>query len=72
MTFTAILFSFVTFSISKLLTQWKDTKKYRDAKRQMKQIKHLTQVMTSKDLLDAAKMKDKENYDRLIKHPNSD
>ena len=68
MTFTAILFSFVTFSISKLLNQWKETKKYRDAKNQMKQKKHLTRIMTSKDLLDAAKMKDKENYERLIKH----
>lgn len=68
MTFTAILFSFVTFSISKLLSQWKDTKKYRDAKKQMKQKKHLTRIMTSKDLLDVAKMKDRENYDRLIKH----
>ena len=39
-------------------------------------IKALNQInvikMTSKDLLDAAKMKDKENYDRLIKHPNDD
>lgn len=68
MTFTAILFSFVTFSISKLLNQWKETKKYRDAKKHMKQKKHLTQLMTSKDLLDAAKMKSKENYERLIKH----
>ena len=34
----------------------------------MKYKKHLTGIMTSKDLLDAAKMKDKENYNRLLKH----
>lgn len=68
MTFTAILFSFVTFSISKLINQWKETKKYREAKKQMRQKKHLIKLMTSKDLLNAAKMKDKKNYDRLIKH----
>ena len=66
MTFTAILFSFVTFSISKLLNQWKETANYRKAKREMKKKEYLLRQMSSKDLLDIAKAKDLANYDRLI------
>ena len=67
MTFTAILFSVVTFSISKLLTQWKDTKNYRKAKLEMKKQEKVLKNISSKDLLDLAKAKDLERYDKLIK-----
>ena len=66
MTFTAILFSFVTFSISKLLSQWRETANYRKAKREMRKKEYLLRKMSSKDLLDIAKSKDLANYDRLI------
>lgn len=67
MTFTAVIFSLVTFSLSKLLNQWKDTAKYRKAKREMKKRDLALKHMSAKELLDAAKAKDLENYERLIK-----
>ena len=67
MTFTAILFSIVTFSISKLLTQWKETKKDRKAKLEMKKQEKVLKNISSKDLLDLAKAKDLERYNKLIK-----
>ena len=67
MTFTAILFSCLTFSLSKLLSQWKETSKYRKAKKEMREKEAALKNLTAKELLDAAKAKDVANYDRLIK-----
>lgn len=68
MTFTSILFSTVTFSISKILAQWKETGKYRKAKREMRKKQYLLKTMTAKDLLDIVKEKDLINYNETVKH----
>lgn len=57
-TFVATMFSIVSFSLAKLVSQWKDTKKYRKARKQMKLKKKVISNMSSKELLDAAKEKD--------------
>ena len=67
MTFTASLFSIVTFSISKLINQWKETKKDRKARREVKKQKKVLKNISSRDLLDIAKSKDLERYNQLIK-----
>ena len=71
-TLTAILFSIIAFSISKLISQWKETAKFRKARREMRNREKVLCNMSAKELLDAAKIKDKDGYDRLIKHNNSD
>lgn len=60
--FTAVLFSTISFSASKLISQWKETAKFRQAKKEMRLKRAAINLMTSKELLDAAKNKDKENY----------
>lgn len=60
--FTAISFSTISFSASKLISQWKETAKFRQAKKEMRLKRAAINLMTSKELLDAAKNKDKENY----------
>ena len=35
-TFIAVMFSVISFSLSKLINQWRDTSKYRKAKKEMK------------------------------------
>ena len=67
MTFAASMFSVLTFSISKLINQWKETKKDRKARRYVKKQKDLLKNMSSKDLLDIAKAKDFERYNQLIR-----
>lgn len=67
MTFTASLFSVVTFSVSKLINQWKETKKDRKARREVKKQRKILKNISSKDLIDIAKAKDLERYDQLIK-----
>ena len=57
-TFTAVMFSILSFSFSKLLTQWKETSCFRKAKREMNLKKKALETMSSKELLDAAKLKD--------------
>ena len=63
MTFTASLFSVVTFSVSKLINQWKETKKDRKARREVKKQRKILKNISSKDLIDIAKAKDLERYD---------
>lgn len=65
-TFTAIMFSILSFSASKLLTQWKETSEIRKAKKDIKLKEKVLNSITSKELLDAAKNKDEEKYNRLI------
>ena len=64
---TAITFSFTSLSLSKLMSQWKDTKKYRVAKREMRERQRLLKGMSSKDLLTIAKAKDEENLKEALK-----
>lgn len=66
-TFTATAFSILSFSISKLITQWKETKKYRDAKKEIKFKKEVANTLTSKDLLDMAKQLDVQNTSKIKK-----
>lgn len=61
-TFVATMFSVISFSLAKLVSQWKETKKYRQAKRDMKKKRKVISNMSSKELLDAAKQKD---YDKI-------
>lgn len=58
---TAIAFSCISFSISKLINQWNDTKKYRKARKEIKIKNKVLKNMSSKELLDIIKIKDEEN-----------
>lgn len=57
-TFVALMFSVISFSLAKIISQWKETKKYRIAKKEMCTKNKVLSTMTSKQLLDAAKEKD--------------
>lgn len=72
MTFTATLFSCITFAISKLINQWKETAPDRRARREIKKRERLLYSMSSKDLLDAAKAKDQARYEALIAQESID
>lgn len=52
------LFSIMSFSLARLFSHWRETKKYRVAKREMRLKQKAVLLMTSKELLDAAKEKD--------------
>lgn len=63
--YTAILFSIISFSLSKLLQRWKETKQQRvEHKQALIKLKAM-QLMSSKELLDEAKKKDNEKYKEL-------
>lgn len=64
-TFTAVMFSVLSFSVSRLVNQWKDTAQFRKAKKEMKIKKEAVSLMSSKELLDAAKIKDTQKYEEL-------
>ena len=66
----AVTFSFISLSLSKLVSQWKETKKYRNAKKEMKEKQRLLGKMSSKDLLSIAKFKDKENFEAVTNKVN--
>lgn len=57
-TFTAIMFSVLSFSASKLASQWKETSEARKAKKEIKLKEVVLNSITSKELLDTAKIKD--------------
>lgn len=65
-TFTAVLFSFMSFAVSKLISQWKETKDYRKAKRNIKLKNKVFRISNSKELLDEAKLKDKIGYEEIV------
>ena len=65
MTFVAVMFSVMSFSISKLWNQWKETKNIRKTKKQIKLRKKVIEFTSSKELLDAAIIKDAEKYNQL-------
>lgn len=63
--YTATLFSVLSFSVSKLMSRWKQTKTNRQEKRDIKIKERAIKLMSSKEMLDNARKKDKENYERL-------
>lgn len=63
--YTAALFSVISFSLSKLLNRWKETKQKRKEKKILKLKNKAIKEMTSKELLDACKEKDNEIYKEL-------
>lgn len=65
--FTAALFSTMSFSLSRLLIRWKETKQQRVEHKQLKIKKKALSYMSSKELLDNAKKKDQEKYDELMR-----
>ena len=71
-TFIAVMFSVISFSLSKLIHQWKDTSKYRKAKKEMKQKNKVLSKMSSKELLDVAKQKDVSKVEELKEEHQDD
>ena len=71
-TFIAVMFSIISFSLSKLIHQWKDTSKYRKAKKEMRQKNRVLSKMSSKELLDVAKQKDVQKVEELKEEHQDD
>lgn len=62
--YTATLFSALSFSASRILNRWKATKENREQRRNNKLKEKALKLMSSKELLDNARKKDKENYEK--------
>lgn len=62
--YTATLFSVLSFLVSKILNRWKITKENRIQKKNNRLKERAIQLMTSKEMLDNARKKDKENYEK--------
>ena len=65
--YTAFLFSVMSFSISRVLNRWKETKQQRIEAKEAKLKKEAIEIMSSKELADAAVKKDKTKYEELKK-----
>ena len=65
--YTAVLFSVLSFSFSKLMFRWKETKQQRIENKQAKIKMQALGYMDSKELLDNAKKKDEEKRKELEK-----
>ena len=63
--YTATLFSLLSFSASKLVQRWKETKQQRVEAKQSKIKRQALEMMNSKELLDEAKKKDLQAYKEL-------
>jgi hypothetical protein len=63
--YTALLFSAMSFAATKVLTRWKDTKQQRIENKQAKIKQEAIALMSSKELLDSARLKDEKNYKEL-------
>ena len=63
-TFTAVLFSFMSFAISKLISQWRETKKYRQVKKEIKQ-KHATQRTNQTTCVALGKYRSQQNSQNI-------
>lgn len=63
--YTATLFSVLSFSTSKLLQRWKETKQQRVENKEAKIKKYALQLMDSKELVEEAIKKDKENLEHI-------
>lgn len=64
--YTAALFSIMTFTLTKIWTQWRNTKQHRIEHKQAIMKAKAINIMNSKELLDAAKKKDEENEKELL------
>lgn len=62
----SILIAAISFSASKLVIQWKETKKDRAIKKEMALKAKALSLLSSKELLDEAKKKDKQNFDEAL------
>lgn len=71
-TLTATMFSAMAFSLSKLISQWKDTAKYRRAKKEIKLKNKVMSNISSKELLDIAKQKDADRFNSLMGKTSSE
>ena len=65
---TAITFSFISLSLSSLLGQWKETKNYRKAKKEMRNKNIILKGVRSRELLRIAKEKDQEILNNTLKN----
>ena len=63
--YTATLFSVISFSISRLVYRWKETKQQRIEAKQAKIKLQAIELMDSKELVEAAKKKDEEKEKEL-------
>ena len=62
--YTASVFSVLSFALTKLLTQWKETAEIRKERKHQKRKKALLAEMTSQELIDEAEKKDKERIEK--------
>ena len=58
--YTATFFSILSFSASKILQRWKETKQNRIERKQEKIKLQAGEIMSTKELLDEAKKKDEQ------------
>lgn len=63
--YTAVLFSIMSFSISRLISRWKETKQQRLEAKNEKLKKKAVELMSSKELVEQAKKKDESKYNEL-------
>ena len=63
--YTAFLFSIISFSISRLINRWKETKQQRLEAKNEKLKKKAVELMSSKELVEQAKKKDESKYNEL-------
>lgn len=63
--YTAFLFSIISFSISKIINRWKETKQQRLEAKNEKLKKKAVELMSSKELVEQAKKKDESKYNEL-------
>lgn len=63
--YTAFLFSIISFSISKIINRWRETKQQRLEAKNEKLKKKAIELMSSKELVEQAKKKDESKYNEL-------
>lgn len=63
--YTATMFSILSFSATKIIQRWKETKQQRKENKEALLKLRATKLMSSKELLDYAKSKDEEKYKEL-------
>lgn len=63
--YTAVLFSVLSFSVSRILNRWKETKQQRKEAKEAKIKKQAIELMSSKELVDEAKKKDDKKEEEL-------
>lgn len=63
--YTATLFSVISFSLTKLVGRWKETKQQRKENREALLKLRATKLMSSKELIEKAQEKDEQKYKEL-------